>query len=377
MIVHGGSRPRKAHAALAIFRKTSRFGSATLVNNRFEMYPRWAAAALLIGASLLMLYGVLAPPAPVPPMRPVGVSQTDGELYRAIISRLQRGEGYYKTAADEQRMRGYPLFPWVTMRPPALAALTVAVGGESNAALLLKLIAVAAALGIVLRIHLAVRALPLVAVGAGIAAVAISFPANVVLFHESWAALLIMLSLALWSEQRFEFSFACGIAAVMIRELTLPYLGVMLVLAMMRRARNESLTWAAGIVAVSVTLALHADRVDAVRRAGDLHSPGWASAGGWPFVLRMMRETTAMGLLPSWAAAVLVPLSLIGWAGWKHPMADRALFYLVGMIGAFMLVGRPNNVYWGMLLAPMLPIGLVFVPSVTNTLWRRLREGGP
>ncbi len=337
----------------------------------FDRLPRWSARLLLAAVLGLILYGILAPPAVKPPKPPPHLTQTDGELYLAIMGRMERGENYYAAVATEQRTRGYPLFPWFTVRPPALAHLTTRLGGEHGAGLLLKLIAVAATIAMVLRLRFTRDSLVFVGAGAMVTALAVSFPANVTLFHESWAALLILLSLALWSEEHFAVSVLTGLAAVCIRELTLPYLFVMLAMAMYRRRRQESLAWGAAVLTVCITLAVHAQHVTQVRLATDQHSPGWASAGGWPFILRMMKETTAMGLLPAWGIAILIPLCLLGWFSWRHPMAYRASLYLAGMIGAFMLVGRPNNVYWGIIIAPLLPVGLILSPQALQTLVRR------
>ena len=342
--------------------------------NRFDQLPRWAARVVLGVVLAVIVYGLVTPPAPKPPKPPAHLTQTDGELYLAIIDRIRKGEDYYAAAAAEQRLRGYPLHPWVTVRPPALARLTAWFNTLEGAATLLKGIAVAATLAMVLRLRRTRDSLVFVGAGAILTALAVSFPANVTLFHESWAALLILLSLAVWSEEHFAFSVLAGLAAVYVRELTLPYLLVMLAMALYHRRRNESLVWACAILTIGATLAMHATDVAQVRLDSDQHSPGWASAGGWPFILRMMKETTVMGLLPEWSGAVLIPLSLLGWAAWRHPIAERVLFYLCGMIVAFMIIGRPNNVYWGILLAPLLPIGLLFIPEGVTTLLRRARQ---
>ncbi|MES3032382.1 MAG: hypothetical protein V4813_00140 [Gemmatimonadota bacterium] len=342
----------------------------------FDRLPRWGAQLLLAVVFGVILYGILAPPAVKPPKPPPHLTQTDGELYLAIMGRMARGEDYYAAAAVEQRTRGYPMFPWFTVRPPALAELTTGLGGERGAGILLKLIAVAATIAIVLRLRSWRDSLVFVGAGATVTALAVSFPANVTLFHESWAALLILLSLALWSEEHVAASVLTGVAAVAIRELTLPYLLVMLVMAIVRRRRTETLAWSAAVLMIVATLARHARAVEQVRLATDQHSPGWASAGGWPFILRMMKETTVMGLLPAWCIALLIPVALLGWASWRHPIALRATAYLCGMIGAFMLVGRPNNVYWGIIIAPLLPIGLLFAPQALQVLIRRAAGPG-
>ncbi len=79
-------------------------------------------------------------------------------------------------------------------------------------------------------------------------------------------------------------------------------------------------------------------------------------------------------LFPMKLVALLVPLALLGWSAIDHPLAKRSAFYLIGMVAAFTVVGRPDNEYWGILIGPLLPIGLVAAPAALYNLARAARK---
>lgn len=362
--------------------------SETAARTRFAAWRPGFARALLGLLAALVVYGAAFGPVPKPgapasgiaaPADPDRLAPGDPEnydfaLYRAIAQRISEGQGYYAAAVAEHRRRSYPLKPFVTVRPPTLAFIQGRLG-EANAALLL-----AGLVGATL-IALAARLPKLLPLGRtwmailGLAALGLA-PALIpvfVLSHEAWAAALIALSLACRSADRFRFSLVLGLLAVGIRELALPYLAVMAVLAWWEGGRREAVAWLAAIALSAGALAVHAATVAAYTQAGDLASPGWASAAGWPLVLTMMRESSFLVALPMPAVAALVPLCLVGWASWGTALGDRGALLLGGYVCAFMVVARPDNVYWGGLIAPLLFVGLAFAPRALRDLWRAAR----
>ena len=40
-----------------------------------------------------------------------------------------------------------------------------------------------------------------------------------------------------------------------------------------------------------------------------------------------------------------------------------------------MLIGRPDNFYWGLLIVPSLFVGLIFLPAVLGNILTRLKVG--
>ena len=104
--------------------------------------------------------------------------------------------------------------------------------------------------------------------------------------------------------------------------------------------------------------------------AADPQSPGWSSSGGWPFILGLVQRSSLFGLLPLPLVALGVPLALLGWASLRSETVERGALLLIGYVAAFMAVGRPDNFYWGIMIAPLLPLGLAFAPAAIRDLLR-------
>jgi hypothetical protein len=187
-------------------------------------------------------------------------------------------------------------------------------------------------------------------------------------WHESWAALLIALSLACRSSRHWAASVAFGLAAALFRELALPYLCVMALLALRDRNGAECIAWTGAILIFFAAFAAHAAALSAHLQSGDPVSPGWASAGGWAFILGLVERCTLFALLPLPVIAIAIPLALLGWAGLGNGSGDRAGLLLILYLIAFAFIGRPDNFYWGIMLAPLLPIGLAFAPAALRDL---------
>ncbi|HLL59831.1 MAG TPA: hypothetical protein VK391_08095, partial [Allosphingosinicella sp.] len=153
-----------------------------------------------------------------------------------------------------------------------------------------------------------------------------------------------------------------------IRELALPYLFVMAVLAWRDGSRREAAAWVGAILFSFAALAGHAAALSQHVLPTDGASQGWSSAGGLPFILGMLKRCTLFAFLPLSAIAFLLPLTLLGWAGLRSPSGERAALILSGFLLAFMAIGRPDNFYWGILIAPLLPIGLAFAPAALRDL---------
>jgi hypothetical protein len=331
-------------------------------------------ARLLIALLLLVCaFGaaISLQPAGVREEAVVDVSRTDLALYSAIAARVGTGENYYPAVVDEQRRRNYPLRPFVTVRLPTLAWLIGTIGA-GGAALLLKLLMIAAIAAVTVRLRKITDSRPLWAGATCIAAasmVLLTVPA-MTFWHESWSALLIALSLACRSRSRWGASVALGLAAILVRELALPYLCVMAVLALKERNKAEAAAWIGAILVFFGALATHAWLVSGYVTAADPQSPGWSSSGGWPFILALVQRCSLFGLLPLPLVALAVPLALLGWASLRGETVERGALMLIGYIGAFMAVGRPDNFYWGIMIAPLLPIGLAFTPAAIRDLLR-------
>lgn len=311
--------------------------------------------------------GVLDPQAEIAP------GKGDVSLYAAIVSRVRAGENYYAAAGAELVARGYPVKPFLTWRLPTATWLIAALPNDMAASILLNLLVVALALAWVWQLRALVGTWPKVAVGVLLlvsGCIGCMAP-NGIFFQELWAMVCIVGALALYNQQTWGWSVALGTLALLFRELALPFAGAMLVCAFFERRRAETLAWAIGIAVFGVALGLHAAAVNAVPLSPlARQSPGWLVLGGWSFVLSASQWNLLAALLPKAAMPVLIPLALLGLAAWNSGVGARVALTMALYVGAFLVVGRPDNDYWGLIYAPLLPLGLLFAPAALRDLGR-------
>jgi hypothetical protein len=331
---------------------------------RLIRLPAFAVIALLIMAAAGAVYGLRSMPAAASSQPTSGPVYFDVQLHRAEVAFARHPATYYAQVMDEQRRHDYPMRPFVAVRPPVLAFfLAWLPGGETGARLVLG--ALAALTVAVWTVRLVG---PLGAPGAGVAGVALAtgvvaaFTPNGFLMHECWAGLLIALSLGLYPGEaspgrplRLAAALSAALAAGLVRELALACLGVMALMALLERRPREALLWLGALGFCLLALLGHALAVIRHTLPGD---PGlsWVRLGGWSFVLAADRWNALLTLKP-WLPAVMVPAALAGVLGWGGPVGRRLIFTLIGYVAGFMIVGRPEDLYWGLMIAPLLPLG--------------------
>jgi hypothetical protein len=90
----------------------------------------------------------------------------------------------------------------------------------------------------------------------------------------------------------------------------------------------------------------------------------WVTFGGWCFVLATGRANLGLMLMPATAVAVALPALLVGLWRWG-PDGHRVAITVSTFIGFFLVAGRPDNWYWGLMIAPLLPLGVAgfFTPT--------------
>ena len=176
-------------------------------------------------------------------------------------------------------------------------------------------------------------------------------------------------------------SLALGLLAALTRELAAPYLLVMIAMAWRDGERREAMAWAGALVVVGAALFVHAGAVGAQVRPGDLASQGWLKIGGWPFALQTLKWNAFLIAAPEWLVALIAPLALLGLAMWRGGIGDRLALTVFGYLAAFVFVGRAQNHYWGLLIAPLWPLGLLLAPKallvLSQTLGLRNGPGRP
>jgi len=187
-------------------------------------------------------------------------------------------------------------------------------------------------------------------------------------WHEIWAALLMALSLLSYRKDLFWPAVLMGFAACLIREIAVPYLLVMALFALRGRQWKEFAAWSGAIILFFAAFAAHIARASRLYRPGDFVSQGWLGLGGWDFSIATAKWNIFLHMLPYPLIALAICLGGIGLAGARDDRASRAALIFFGYVSAFLVVGRPDNFYWGILYAPMLSAGFLLAPAAIRDL---------
>ena len=342
---------------------------------RFEGWPRWAALTVFVALLALLAIATWSPAtSPAPKVRASSEQHSDLQLYRDVIAGVAAGGNYYDVAAQELRKGNYPLKPFFTFRLPTHATVYAAVGER---AMIILLWALGAALMLTWWIKLRqclplyLRAAFVIFVAGGLGGLMQPMTG---LFHESWAALLLALMIAVYRPERYWPAVLLGGAALMIRELALPMIVAMGGLALLERRWREAASWALVVTLFGIYLTLHARWVSNVVLPSDLSSPGWDKMNGLQFALKSLAKVTFGIHLPDALAATLLVLSLFGWVSVKAGWALRVAILLAGYSAMLALFARSDTFYWGLIAAPLAFAGLAFLPKAFADLAKSARQ---
>ena len=336
--------------------------------------------AALLAASMTALF-VPEPPAPTEAAMG-GRPQTDLMLYETIVAGVRGGGTYYQVTADALRAGGYPLRPFLTFRMPALAVTLASLPDVRFLPGLLDLRPAQAILALLLFGMLWSWAkklretlpgtIPRVAAGILLLGSLLTFvQSDLVAFHEIWAGPLIAWSLALRRPGHWVEAVAIALAAMLIRETAALYVVIMAIFAWREGERRETLGWGVALALFGAALGVHAYAVAGVTGPMDPSSPGWAGLLGFGFFVKSLTLATALQLFPLAAGALLAGLALFGWASWDDPLALRMIAILTAYAVAIGLFARLDTFYWGLMVAPVFLLGLVFVPDALRELVRQ------
>jgi hypothetical protein len=86
------------------------------------------------------------------------------------------------------------------------------------------------------------------------------------------------------------------------------------------------------------------------------------------FALNALSMVSSATALPQGLAAVVLLLSLFGWASVATGWALRVSLLLLGFGTMLALFARADTFYWALLAAPLSLVGLIFVPRALATL---------
>jgi len=282
----------------------------------------------------------------------------DPDLYAAVVSRVAGGENYYAVLREELPARGYavrPLFHW---RLPTLAWLLAALPPTWAAVCLWTIggLAIAAWTPILRpRWYLAPGLLFL-------APLWLAFDAPSIYLHELWAGELIALSLALWIRES-RWALLAAAAALAIREHAALFV-VIVAMAEAMRSWKRAMPWIGLLVAGAIGFAIHATQVLSATPDGLLK--GWGSTLGWAFAVKTSQVNVLLIAAPFWVAALASSAGIVMLWHWRSTggrvTASVVTIYMV----TFAIAGRPDNWYWGLLIGPLLPLGLIARPRANS-----------
>lgn len=355
---------------------------------RFAELERGQAAAILVTTLTGIVWTVavalsqhtLPPTEPPRHIGPDGERLSDEDFYERIVARVHAGENYYDALPDELArpewgMKPRSVFNW---RLPTYAWLIGLFPVPEWGQVLVALLAMATsvlAIAVVNR-EFGMQFIPLTILLIGPFAWCIT--GKVYLFTELWAGTLIALSALAYSMdgagQRGvnprALAVSAGLLALFFRELALPYCLLALVLATWERQWKEVAAWTAGLAVFALFYSYH--YVEASKRmvTGEaLQTSHWICFGGTAFIIGTVElNNILLILLPAWISAIYLPLALLGLAGWRSAAGLRACLTSVGYLLAFAIFGQPSNAYWGLLIAPLLALGIITLPAAMRDL---------
>lgn len=337
------------------------------------------AALAVAGIALAWNKGRI-PQREIDPAAAATATAPDLQLYREVIAGVRGGNDYYAVAREKIPAHGFPISSPLNWRLPTYAWLFALLPGPrwiQAALVLLSLAALATAFTAQLRTSGVAVAIATTLLLVGVVRWALDGEAY--LAQEPWAATLIVLSLgthALGGKWRIA-AVAAGVAALLFRELALPYCGVALLGAMWNRRWRECAGWATGLALFCGYFAWHVAQVrgqlvglDAPAGAGLAQ---WLRFGGLDFVLLTTRLNGLLFAAPAALLWLYLLASLLGLASRTDETSRIACLAALAYLLAFAVVGRPENFYWGLLPAPLLAWGTVHAPAALGEIWRQCR----
>lgn len=317
-----------------------------------------ARIGLALLAALMLLSALVPSPA---------VVGGDAEIafHASIVEAVRHGVDYYSALAQAPHGADAPVRSLASFPLPALSVIAAHLPPAFAAALLYALAATvlyvwSGRLSPAFRRPAMRFAVPLL-LAAGMTRLV---ETDAAVLPETWAGLLIALSLAVRTRDRRIESVGFGLAAMLICETAALYAALMALFAWIERERRESLGWMVALAVLGAAILAHAAAAE-ITAPLDLT----ASAMRVGAFVQWVSGATALSLAPRALAGPIVVLALFGWAGWRDPLALRALgtFCVFAALTAFTTAGAWTSA--SLVAAPLL-VGLVFVPDALGDLVR-------
>jgi len=287
----------------------------------------------------------------------------DLALYDIAIERIQGGEHYYDFIVEEQRAARYPVTPGIAVRLPTLAYIDAWLGktGQTIAALIL-LFAVLAAWWRRLGDEPGGKRHRAMAMALLMMSASLGLNRYFFVLHELWAGMLLALAFGLYRPGKWGGALAVAALALAIRETALPFVLLMAALAFWRQDWKEGAAWSGLTLLFLALFGVHLHLIAQQVLPSDPSGQGWLYLRGLSGWVSNVALSSNLRFLPSWLAGPVVIVAMLGWAAWRSPAGLFGLLFFLGFGLIFMIVGRPDNFYWGMLVSPAMFIGAAFAP---------------
>ena len=181
--------------------------------------------------------------------------------------------------------------------------------------------------------------------------------------------MLIVLSISAYAGNYPRLGVMAGVFALFLRELVLPYALVSVFFACRERRRADLVMWVAGLGLYAIYFGIHVIRVHQHINAIDRGDPTyWVRFGGIPFILSTASMNIWIRVLPNYALAIYLPLSLLGLVSLRSRQSRRVVATVGMYLSLFAIIGKPFNGYWGLLYSPLLTFGICWSPSALSDL---------
>lgn len=190
--------------------------------------------------------------------------------------------------------------------------------------------------------------------------------------QEIWAAACITASIACLRKGWNLIAIAFAFAAVMLRELALPLLAAGFLVAMYHRQWTISAVWLVASGCFLAFLFWHSQQVAAQLTDAERGIKGigqWLTFGGMDFVLLTTRMNRLWIDAPGGVLWLVWLMGLVGLMRERSLFAETLLLMCAGYFFAFLFVGMPVNMYWGLLYAPAVAIGVSQFPLALRDLY--------
>lgn len=333
------------------------------------------ARLILVGLAVLIATGLATPAAITPPSRDEARSVGDTNLQLWTIQRIRNGDPYYTAVGDELRKHAYPTTPIINWRTPlfyeAIAALSV-----DRAGTLLWWLAMAAVVtgSLAYSRHSVSRAVAGALFLLAAMAPAMLVRPGAVVFPETWAGVLVVLSLNAYTARLWVPAALLGVVAVFVRELVAPYALVCGLLALKERRRPEALVWVLGGGFYLVYYAAHAYAAMAAVQPGDLvREQSYLRMLGPHFVFMTLFTYGGLVILPAFVTPVAAALGLT--ARWARSAPPQLTVSLLLYFTVFCFVGQPFNFYWGFFTCALWGHAFVYAAEGSRALMWAARGG--